>query len=146
MKKYLSILMALILMLTLVACDTSGGKNCDIEKDSNGNIISKVYHDDDGNIIREITFTYYDSGAKHTERIDYHHTYCSGPNLRAVCIEELEWSEDGLVENLKHYNHEGQLWYEGTTKYYADEKDNWHKEFDSQPWQYQKSISFIGIS
>ena len=137
MKKTLTLFLLVIFLFEITACGLFGEPNCDIEYDSKGNVISKTYYNDDGEVIREHTFTYYESGAKHTERIDHH---IEDPMFES--IEEIEWSEDGLTEHTRAYNAEGRLMYDGVMKYYANEKDNWHKEFDSQTWQYQRSITY----
>lgn len=137
MKKCRLLILISLLVAMLCACGSSGEKNCDIEKNDAGQVVKKTYHDDEGNVLKEHTFTYYESGAKHTEKIVYVEIVSSDN-----AIEEIEWSEDGLHMQKKCYGENGQISYDLTMEYYASKEDNWHIEFDSQDWRYQKGITY----
>lgn len=136
MKKCRLFIMMCLLITMLCACG-SGEKNCDIEKNDAGQIIKKTYHDDSGNITKEHTFTYYESGATHTEKIVYVQIVSSD-----TAVEEIEYSENGLRMQRKTYDANGRITYDLTMEYYASKEENWHIELDAQDWRYQRGITY----
>ena len=134
MKKYIFSLLLFMMLLSLSAC----GTNSDIEKDDNGRIIKETIYDKNGKISEEITFTYYESGATHTKTTVY--PQVTDPYTFTKI--KFEYSEDGLRTHEFRYYDEDRLFQDTYWELYANEEDNWHKEFDETNWRLHGMITY----
>ncbi len=135
MKKHILRLVLFVMLLSLCAC----GANRDIEKDSNGRIIKETIYDKTGKISEEITYTYHESGATHTKTTVY--PQVTDPYTFTKI--KFEYSEDGLSAHEFRYYDEDRLYEDIYWELYANEEENWHKEFDQTNWHLHGIITYF---